>query len=240
MSRISLHRYAGYGFTLIELLVVVAVISILMAILLPSLSNARALAQSTKCLSQLKQIGQAGIIYTMNNSDCFPGVLWYTPSTSANASKYGSITPELSAMGLDSWTRIQDTILTCPVLQQRYPAGSTVTFHCTYTINALATSVTDTGNPTASAGRPVKITRVIQPTGMSFFFDGLAQNQIAGGWYYKTTAFSSDSQLYMRFPHQDGQNVVFVDGHAETVKRNIFVDRLFPDSADVFWAGTAK
>jgi prepilin-type N-terminal cleavage/methylation domain-containing protein/prepilin-type processing-associated H-X9-DG protein len=63
---------AGGGFTLIELLVVVAIIAMLVAILLPSLTRARWGAQRTVCLHNLKQIGSAMVMYTMDNRECLP------------------------------------------------------------------------------------------------------------------------------------------------------------------------
>jgi prepilin-type N-terminal cleavage/methylation domain-containing protein/prepilin-type processing-associated H-X9-DG protein len=59
------------GFTLIELLVVVAIMSLLMAILVPSLARARGQAQRTVCVSNLRQIGIATQMYGQENK-CYP------------------------------------------------------------------------------------------------------------------------------------------------------------------------
>jgi prepilin-type N-terminal cleavage/methylation domain-containing protein len=65
---------AGRGFTLIELLVVVAIIALLISILLPSLSKARAQARSTLCMSRLQQVTKAILIYADDYNETPPFV----------------------------------------------------------------------------------------------------------------------------------------------------------------------
>lgn len=62
---------AGRAFTLIELLVVVAVISLLMAILLPALAKARAVARRISCQSNLRQLAIAWKAYLQDNDGVF-------------------------------------------------------------------------------------------------------------------------------------------------------------------------
>jgi len=53
----------GCGFTLVELLVVVAIISLLVTIVLPSLQNAQVISRRTVCLTNLHQIGAGFFLY---------------------------------------------------------------------------------------------------------------------------------------------------------------------------------
>ena len=60
------------AFTLIELLVVISIIALLLSILLPSLNNARRQARLAVCKTNLRQIGQAILIYASEHKDLLP------------------------------------------------------------------------------------------------------------------------------------------------------------------------
>ncbi|UCH35866.1 MAG: DUF1559 domain-containing protein [Armatimonadota bacterium] len=60
------------GFTLIELLVVIAIIAILAAILFPVFARAREAARKATCLSNLKQIALAAIMYAQDYDEVLP------------------------------------------------------------------------------------------------------------------------------------------------------------------------
>jgi len=64
------------AFTLIELLVVIAIIAILAAILFPVFAQAREKARQTSCISNMKQIGTAALMYAQDYDERLPRN-WY-------------------------------------------------------------------------------------------------------------------------------------------------------------------
>jgi prepilin-type N-terminal cleavage/methylation domain-containing protein/prepilin-type processing-associated H-X9-DG protein len=116
-------RRRSSAFTLIELLVVIAIIAILAAILFPVFAQAREKARQISCLSNLKQIGTATMMYMQDYDEIYPlGYCWkdggadsewggdiYTVSLGPYIQKLGNKGGDIVNSGLSS-----TSIFVCP------------------------------------------------------------------------------------------------------------------------------
>ncbi|MCK9555808.1 type II secretion system GspH family protein [bacterium] len=79
VSKDGIRKKSLTGFTLIELLVVIAIISILAGFLLPALNEARHRGRMAVCVNNLRQIGNALYMYTLEFNEVLPPCLDYVP-----------------------------------------------------------------------------------------------------------------------------------------------------------------
>jgi prepilin-type N-terminal cleavage/methylation domain-containing protein len=91
------------GFTLIELLTVIAIIGILAAIIIPTVGKVRDTAAKSVAASNLRQIGQAALIYASDNKDALPKWTNVTSGTSfgtANATAIETVDSFAAALAV--------------------------------------------------------------------------------------------------------------------------------------------
>ena len=102
------------GFTITELLVVVGLIAVLVSLLMPAISRARAAANAVSCLSNLRQMATAWTMYTNESKGRLPEYQWSVPGSPDVA--WQAYWPGI----LDRF-RVRDEAILCPAADTVIP-----------------------------------------------------------------------------------------------------------------------
>lgn len=208
------------AFTLIELLVVIGIIAVLAGIIFPVFASVRGKARQTSCLSNLRQLGQATLMYAQDYEERFP---------------YGGDPSDTATSSWDDWQggkyreavhqlKLLPDVMTAYVKEKR-----------------LWQCPADNGFEMGGAFEDIPL--AAQPTcfrafGMSYAYITLLalDGQSVGGvvaWSRKPPySERAPAEIPLLYDHvgrwhggaakrEDGRiNIVFVDGHAAGVSRS--------------------
>jgi prepilin-type N-terminal cleavage/methylation domain-containing protein/prepilin-type processing-associated H-X9-DG protein len=193
------------GFTLIELLVVIAIIAILAAILFPVFARAREKARQSSCLSNVKQLMLAVMMYAQDYDETLPyASSWGVSGEPSNITWYQALMPYAK----------NSQIVICP----SYPNQS-IGYGWNYQNFGYRTSA---GNMSRDPG--CKLAEIPVPAGTILIGDDPDQGfHDAGGIYiYGPSQFdlagdpTSDPDVAnLARRHNGGGNYGFCDGHAK-------------------------
>jgi prepilin-type N-terminal cleavage/methylation domain-containing protein/prepilin-type processing-associated H-X9-DG protein len=216
-----------HGFTLIELLVVIAVITILAALVMPALLGSLRQADSASCKSNLREFGQALLMYVNNNA-------LFLPATGP---------PE---WGFPYW---YDSLTIYLKDERIYRCAATVGSGVGYGMNnRFVNSGDGTGNfveaDTGIWGTTYGVSIVRNPSGTIVFADAapvLNPTDEPEDWKEDS---HGNVQAYMHFPqtpqfwsghavgdnqravprHDGSTNCCFFDGHVQSIKTRDIID----------------
>lgn len=209
------------GLSLIEILVVVGIVATLACLAFPAVQSARSHAEQAQCTAKLKNLATAGLHWINDHNGTMPDAMfWRFPSETHD----GSMLPYLGFTAAQLNQR-QATALSCPASFREI--GPNADWNRSYSMNIYACA-SENGTRVVPYDRSVaRFQQITQPSKMAFFLDG---NFLAGGVPERKvgpasveTPWNVAQKLGFYDRHRtERANVVFMDGHAQSISRDDF------------------
>jgi len=219
------------GFTLIELLVVIAIIAILAAILFPVFAQAREKARQTTCLSNLKQMGTAFVMYLDDYDETFPPYIqlnssgqpianndWNTPGGWRDAYTVSGVGGRVYAWHDSIFPYVKNLkMFKCPTRNNDYSYG--------YSSEVSGTLRIKMGVGEVLNQAPASISMIKQPATLLMAGDYYSSSPMVANYLiYGSNQPLNDYWYVMNYIHMGriSSNYVFADGHAKAMQAKSF------------------
>ena len=194
----------SWNFTVIELLIVIAIIAILAAMLLPALNRARESARRIACLSQLKTMASATLIYADQNGERIPPGLRYNSWSAGNfwwSILIQTVNSKAPSKNYDTVMNGYYKIFVCPT--EKSPTGKNLP-NFRYTHYGVNYRFTHYSAPVR------KMTTATKPSEVVMQMDSNVRDNYAIKEDKNSTS-TGPSQRHVR----NRSNTSYLDGHAE-------------------------
>ncbi len=223
-----------HAFTLIELLVVIAIIAILAAILFPVFAQAREKARQTSCLSNVKQIGTAYVMYLQDYDENFPPHVTERTAPKSVPDTEQDRAPYSYKTKLEPYTKSKQ-IFKCPSGVEWPTPGPGKWFTTDYGNNHNEANLPNASHQADYAGTGTidlrdfgfNETTPLASIASSANFIVIGEAGRASGtpsrgglypqpWAFDDSKFTEDKQQARFLPrHNGGGNLAYADGHAK-------------------------
>jgi prepilin-type N-terminal cleavage/methylation domain-containing protein len=222
LTNVKNHCHDDAGLTLVELLVVIAIITILAALLLPTLSAAKNRAYRTVCLNNLRQVNLGIRMYSDDANDTSPSI-----STNPVSSYYRLLMQGYVGMSTPS---PQDKVFACPADTFYYAFATNGTrvyvpksrhdqawsLYCSYSfngINQVSNILVRNPNGSMSGISGLKLSSIRHPARTVLVAENPAS--VPYSWHQPKQPVSNPQNMFF---NNALDMVGFVDGHVSYIK----------------------